>query len=83
MSHQVERPTNPLDYRHAAAPPVRNAETARAPALPAEERVGVNAQHGATQAMVPREQIAQPVGQAEHPLTHRDPRQHGIDQMRL
>jgi hypothetical protein len=70
---QVEHPTKSLYHRHAPTPGVRHATTASAPALPAEERVRVHAQHRATQLMVPREQIAQPVRQAEHPLTHGHP----------
>jgi hypothetical protein len=40
----------------------------RPPAIEAEQRPDVDGQHGATEAVVPRQQVAQLVGEAEHPL---------------
>jgi hypothetical protein len=65
---RVEGPAEALNNRQAAAPAVAEAEPARPPALEAEERADVDGEDGATEAVVPGQQVAQPVREAEHPL---------------
>ena len=50
--------------------------------LEAEERAGVDREHGATERVIPRQAIAKRVRQAEHPLADGDMRQDVIDELR-
>jgi len=76
---QIQRGAETLGNRQAAAPSITNPEAARAAPLEAEQRTSEDREDGATQAVVPGEHEAEPVGQAEHPLADGHPWQDGVD----
>jgi hypothetical protein len=49
--------------------------------MEAQEHADVDAQDGMAEAMLERQEVAQAVGHAQHPLADRHPRQHRIDQV--
>jgi len=51
-------------------------------ALEAEQHAHVHAEHRARECVIPRQQIAQPVRHAQHPLAHGHLRKHLVDQAR-
>jgi len=78
----VQRGAEALDCRDGGAAPVCHAAPARPPALEAEHGADEHGEHGAAEPMVPRERVAQPVRQRQHPLADRQPAEHAVDEMR-
>src|SRR5262249_26469868 len=72
----------PLHDGDRAALAIPDASTPPAAAVPAEHRANEDTEDGAAKNVVERQAVAQPVRHGEHPLTHRDERQHGLDEVR-
>ena len=52
----------------------------RAPPLEAQQHAGADREHGTRQFVIPREEIAHTVGQAQHPLPDGDAREPAVDE---
>ena len=70
----------PLDHRHCAGLAVRDAVRTRGARVEGQQYAGVHAQHRAAQGVIPGQSVAQAIRQREHPLAHRHPRQHLVDE---
>jgi hypothetical protein len=79
---EVERAPEALDHDDASGEAVADARAARAVPQPAKHRLREHGGHRATESVVPGEQVAEPVRQAQHPLAHRHVGQNLIDQVR-
>jgi len=79
---QIERSPEPLHDDHRTPPRVGESRITRPATQEAEDGPQRHAADGATQIMVPGEEIAQPVRQREHPLPHRDIGEDVVDEMR-
>ena len=79
---EIQRAPEALDGGDGAAPTVRDAALTRPAAVEAQESARVDREHGATEPMIPGEQVAQAMREAQHPLPDRDGRQHVVDEMR-
>jgi hypothetical protein len=79
---EIEVPAEPLHDRDGAAPAVGHAVTASAVSQQPEHLTQDYAGHGPTQFVIPREQIPQPVRQAQGPLLDRHVGEDIIDEMR-
>lgn len=79
---QIEPASEPLDHRHAAGVAVAKAPPARTSSLERQQNARVDREHGPTELVVPCQEIAEPVGQAQHPLAHRDVRQDAVHEAR-
>ena len=75
-------PPEALDDHHRSAATIGDALTARAAPEEAEHRADGHAAGRAAQVVIPRQEIAQPMRQAQDPLTHRYVGEHMIDQVR-
>ena len=73
---EVEPAAEPLDDGDAAGLAAEQTAPPGAPALEGEQGARVDPEHGAAQGVIPGREIAQAVGQAQHPLTDWDVRQH-------
>jgi len=78
---QIERSPEPLHDDHRTPPRVGESRITRPATQEAEDGPQRHAADGATQIMVPGEEIAQPVRQREHPLPHRDIGEDVVDEM--
>jgi hypothetical protein len=63
-------------------PPAVNAARVSAAPVHVAQRPGVHPQDRATQPVIPRHLVAQPIRHRQHPLAHRHPRQHLVHQVR-
>ena len=79
---QIEGAAEALHDRHGAAPAVGDAVTSGATPQEPEHRTQCDAGHGPTQLVIPRQQVPQPMRQAEDPLSNRHVREDMIDEMR-
>jgi len=79
---QVEPAPESLNHRHAAGMAVAKAPAACTTSLERQQGARVHGEHGATELVVPRQEIAEPVGQAQHPLADRHVRQDTIHETR-
>jgi hypothetical protein len=79
---QVEPAPESLDHRHAAGVAVAKASATCTLSLERQQGARVDREHGATELVVPCEEIAEPVRQAQHPLAHWDMRQDAIHETR-
>jgi len=77
---QLETAAEALDHRDGAGLAVRDAESSRRARVEGEQCPGIHAQHRATQGVIPGQAVAQAIGQREHPLAHRHPRQQVVDE---
>jgi len=68
------------DHRHGAGLAVADPARASGPRVEGEDGTGIHAQHRAGQRVVPGQAVAEAVRQRKHPLAHRDPREHGVDE---
>jgi hypothetical protein len=75
---EVEPAAEALDDGERASVAIRDAVLAGLAAIEVQERPDKDTEDGAAEAVVPGEQIAQPVGQAEDPLPHGDAGQHAV-----
>ncbi len=82
MDVEVQGTAEALDDGHDAALPVPRTPAVGAPAMERQERSDVDAEHGAGELVVPREEIAEAERQGEHPLPYRHTREHGVDEVR-
>jgi len=82
MDVQIQRATEALDDHHGAAAPVADAVAACAAPEEPDHRADGHAADRAAQVMIPRQQVPQPMRQAEHPLTDWHIGPDVIDQMR-
>ena len=82
MDVQFQPAPEALHDGDRAALAVRDAGAPAAPPIPPEHRANEHAEHGAAERVVERQAVAQPVRHGEHPLAHRDERQHGLDEVR-
>lgn len=80
--HGVKGDHEALDDHHSAAPAVGDAVTPGATPEEPEHRPQGHAGHSPTQLVIPRQQVPQPMRQAEHPLSDRHVGQDLIDEMR-
>jgi hypothetical protein len=77
---QIHAASEALDHGHHPGPVPADTTPVRPADVEVLEHQCVDAQHRACQPVVPREAIPQPIGQREHPLAHRHPRQDRLDQ---
>jgi hypothetical protein len=82
MNVQVQRPTEALDNHHGAAATIVDAVTTRAAPEEPEHRTDGRAADRAAQVVIPRQQVPQPMRQAQDPLPHGHIGKDVIDQMR-
>ncbi|HZB77445.1 MAG TPA: hypothetical protein VE526_14530 [Solirubrobacteraceae bacterium] len=80
MDVEIQSAPEALDDRHRARSPGPDAIAARALPLEAQQHAHGHREHRPRQPVIPREQVPQPVRQAQHPLAHGHPRQHSVDQ---
>jgi hypothetical protein len=78
----LEAAPEALDRRHRPAPTIADPAPAPAAPLEAEERAGVDREHGAAEGVIPRQAIAERVREREHPLAYGDVGQDVVDQFR-
>ena len=78
MNVEVEAAAEALDHDERTGVAIGDAAPAGLTAVEVQEYADVDAEPGAAEAVVPREEIAQPVGQAEDPLPHGDAGQHAV-----
>jgi len=76
------RDADALDDGHASGPTVKDPAAAGTIALIAQQHPHIHAEHGARQCVIPRQEVAKPVRQTQHPLAHWPPRQHLVDEAR-
>ena len=81
MDVQLKAAPEALDHRHRAAPATAHARTAGPVPIETEHCADGDAEDRAAELVVPGEEVAHAVGQAEHPLAHRDVREDVIDQV--
>src|SRR5438876_5105351 len=79
---ELEAATEALNHRHGAAPPVGHAAAAGSAAIEAEDGAGVHAEHRAAELVVPGQEVAQAIGQRQHPLAHGHVRENAIHEVR-
>ena|SRR5437870_4023860 len=79
---RLSAPTEALDDQDGATAPIGDALVARAAAEEPEHCADGHAADRAAQVMIPRQQVPQPMRQAQHPLTHWHIGPDVIDQMR-
>ena len=80
-SDQFQSAAESLNHRDGAALAVRDAVTPRAAAVPGEHRVDEHAEHGATELVVERQPIAQPMRYGQYPLAHGHDRQDRVHEV--
>src|SRR5262245_4014570 len=81
MDVELDAPAEALNRCHRPASTIDDPTSAPTTTLEAEERAGVDREHGTTEDVIPRQAIAERVRQREHPLTDRDMGQDMIDQL--
>jgi hypothetical protein len=77
---ELEAAPEALDHRHRAGlalDPVRP----RGARVEGEQPADIHAQHRAAQDVIPRQSVAQAIGQRQHPLAHRHPREYLVDEI--
>jgi hypothetical protein len=79
---EIQRTAEALHDRHRAIAAIRDALSPGAASQEPEHHPQRDADDSATQRVIPGEQVAQPMRQAQDPLSDRHIRQHVIDQMR-
>ena len=77
---QVEPAAEALDDGDAARVAVADTVAVRPPALETQQYASVDREHGTRELVIPREEIAEAVGQAQHPLPHVDARETAVDE---
>jgi len=78
---ELEPAAEPLNHGHGAAPPVAHTAAAGPAAIEAQDGADVDSEHRAAELVVPGEEVAQAVGQGQHPLAHGDMREHGVHEV--
>src|SRR6266404_4790 len=81
MNVEIEAASKPLNRGDGARLRVVDPCAARAATVEAAERPRIDGEHLAAELMVPRQEIAQPERQAQHPLPHRHRGEHVIDEV--
>jgi hypothetical protein len=71
MDVQIQRPAEPLNDGDGTTAPVRDSVVLCAPAQKPEDGAHLHSGYRATQIVIPRQHVAQPIGQAQHPLADR------------
>jgi len=79
---EVQSAPESLDHRHAAGVAVAKASATCASSLERQQDARVDREHGATELVAPCEEIAEPMGQAQHPLAYRNMRQDAVHETR-
>ena len=79
---EVQSAPESLDHRHGAGVAAAKASATCASSLERQQDARVDREHGATELVVPREEIAEPMGQAQHPLAYRNMRQDAVHETR-
>ena len=79
---QVQRAPEPLNHHHRSAAPVGHAGAPGTGPQEAKDRPDIHPRHRPAQLVVPRQQVPQPMREAQDPLTHGDIGQYVIDQVR-
>ena len=79
---QFQPAPEPLHDGDRAAAAIGDAGAPGAATIPAEHGADEDAEHRATERVVERQAVAQPVRHGEHPLAHRHPGQDRVDQVR-
>jgi len=79
---QVQRASESLDDGHSTAATIDDAIPTRATSDDAEHGAHVHGDDRATQIVIPRQHVPQPVRQTQHPLSHRHVGEHMIHQVR-
>jgi hypothetical protein len=84
MEVDVEVQSSPesLNDRHTPGMAAAKAAAERTSPLERQQGARVDGEHGATELVVPRKEIAEPVGQAQHPLADRHMRQDAVHETR-
>ena len=77
----MEAAAKTLNRGDRPAPTIADPASAPTATFEAEERAGVDREHGATEDVIPRQAIAERVRQREHPVAHGNIRQDVIDQL--
>jgi hypothetical protein len=80
MDVEIQAAPEALDDRHRTRSPGADAIAAGAVPLEAQQHAHGHGEHRPRQPVIPREQVPQPVRQAQHPLAHGHPRQHPVHQ---
>ena len=78
----MEAAAKTLNRGDRPAPTIADPASSPATTLEAEERAGVDREHGAAERMIPRQAIAECVREREHPLAHGNMRQDVVDELR-
>ncbi len=81
MNIQIQRATEALDDRDTPGLPIADPALARLLALKAQERAHDDTQHGAAEGVIPGEEVAEAVGEAQDPLAYGHSGQHLVHQM--
>ncbi len=81
MHVEIDRTPEALNRGDGAGLAGNDAVAARPAAVEAPERTDVNREDGAAERVVPREHVAQPKREAQHPLSDRHGRQYVIDEV--
>ena len=71
MDVQIQRPAEPLNDGDGTTAPVRDSVALCALAQKPEDGAHVHSDYRATQIVIPRQHVAQPIGQGQHPLADR------------
>jgi len=79
---QFQPAPEPLHDGDRAAAALGDPGAARPAAIPGEHRAHEGAEHRATERVVERQAVAQPMRDREHPLPHRHPGQDRVDEIR-
>jgi hypothetical protein len=77
---ELEAAPEALDHDDRSGLAVADPVGARHVCVEREERAGTHAQHRAAQRVIPGQAVAQAIRQRQHPLAHRHPWQHLVDQ---
>jgi len=79
---QIHRPAEALNDRDRTAAAVHDPSQVSHVAQETEHGPNGNTHDGATQVVIPRQPVAQPRRQRQHPLSHRHRREHVVHQVR-
>ena len=79
---EVQAAPESLDHRHAAGVAIAKAPATCASSLERQQNARVDREYGATELVVPRQEIAEAMGQAQHPLSYRHMRQDAVHETR-
>ena len=78
---QVEAAAETLHGGHGPGAAPGDALSLGLLAIELAQRPGMDREHRAAEPVIPRQEVPQPIGQGEHPLAHRDGRNHVVHQV--